>query len=46
MECFDAMITEFFERGDARELDTACVEKMKRLPFLLSEKPASPPAGK
>jgi len=41
MDCFDQMLATFYEHGDARAVDTACVKTMTRPPFVVAEtKPA------
>jgi pimeloyl-ACP methyl ester carboxylesterase len=37
MECLDNITAEFFARGDARDVDVACVSTMLPPPFLLAE---------
>jgi pimeloyl-ACP methyl ester carboxylesterase len=35
MECFDRLSNEFVLRGTVEDLDTSCVEKLRRPPFVL-----------
>lgn len=35
MECFDRLSTEFVLRGTVEDLDTSCVEELRRPPFVL-----------
>jgi pimeloyl-ACP methyl ester carboxylesterase len=32
-DCLDNLIIEFIDKGDAKTLDTSCVERMKPVPF-------------
>jgi pimeloyl-ACP methyl ester carboxylesterase len=37
MDCFDAVMNDFFERGKVDNVDTACISDMTPLAFMLSE---------
>jgi pimeloyl-ACP methyl ester carboxylesterase len=34
-DCYDAVVSQFFERGSAKDLDLSCIETMKPPPFAL-----------
>ena len=40
LDCYDRLITEFLERGSARDLDAKCVETMSPAPFELDPEQA------
>ena len=42
-ECQEQLVREFIEKGTAKDLDTSCVEQIKRLPFITSLPPLQIP---
>ena len=41
--CSEKLAREFIEKGTAKDLDTSCVEAIKRLPFITSLPPLAIP---